>query len=607
MSQKSDKFDIYKLTDPLNKGVKWMLNSGLFIVSLLAFLGVIIEVGFELPFYLVIIIHILYFVCVTAFLVVIFLRIILKFLRKTEGRRRILVSEYFLFVVLTVLLLLNLLITKDQANQIVFVNIVTDVVFLRFSVILLFIIELSKTSLKFQRLDLNPALLFIGSFMLLILIGTALLMLPRATTAELSLLDAFFTSTSAVCVTGLIVVDTATHFTEFGQLIILILIQIGGLGIMTFTTFFGFFFKGSSSYENTLFIKEFVNENKISQILHTIVKVVVFTLLIELIGAGFIYWSIADNFDTPSQAVWFSIFHTISAFCNAGFSTLSNGLYEPVVRSAYNLHMILAVLIFFGGIGFPVIFDVYKSLKYYLVQKYQQIFRKKEYEHRGRHLTVHSKIVLATSAILLLVGFIVFLIAEYDNTLEGLPWYGKLTGAIFGTVTPRTAGFNTVDMPSLSMAVVLIYLLLMWIGASPGSTGGGLKTSTFAVAILNVLSISKRKERIEIFRREITNESVRKAFAVILLSFLVIGVSVFLVTLFNPELQLRAIVFECFSAFSTVGLSLGITGALSAASKGVIIVTMFLGRVGTLTLLVALIVTAKTQSYRYPSENVFIN
>ncbi|WP_083867486.1 TrkH family potassium uptake protein [Fulvivirga imtechensis] len=585
--------------------IRWMLGSGLFIFSLLAFLGVIVEAGFELPFHVVIVIHILYFLCVTVFLAVIFVRIILKFIRKTE-RRKILISEYFLFIVLIVLLTLNVLMSGDEESKIVFINIVTDVVFLRFSIILLFIIELSKTSLKFQRLDLNPALLFIGSFLLLILIGTVLLMLPRATTSDLSLLDAFFTATSAVCVTGLIVVDTATHFTHFGQLIILILIQIGGLGIMTFTTFFGFFFKSSSSYENTLFIQEFVNENKISQILHTIVKVVAFTIFIELVGGVFIYFSIADTFETSSKAIWFSAFHTISAFCNAGFSTLSNGLYEPVIRSAYNLHMILAGLIFFGGIGFPVIFDIYKSIKYYVVNKYLQVIKGQQYVHRGRHLAVHSKIVLATSAILLVTGFVFFFAAEFNNTLAGLPWYGKLAGAIFGTVTPRTAGFNTVDMTSLSVATILVYFFLMWIGASPGSTGGGLKTSTFAVAVLNVLSISKRKERIEIFKREITNESVRKAFAVILLSFLVIGLAVFLVTLFNPELPLLSIIFECVSAFSTVGLSLGITGVLSAASKGVIIVTMFLGRVGTLTLLVALIVSARTQSYRYPSENVFI-
>ncbi|MBL6446882.1 ATPase [Fulvivirga sp. 29W222] len=501
---------------------------------------------------------------------------------------------------------MNILIPSGQVSEITFVNVVTDVVFLRFSVILLFIIELSKKSLKFQRLDLNPALLFIGSFLLLILVGTALLMLPRATTEHLSILEALFTSTSAVCVTGLIVVDTATRFTHFGQLIILILIQVGGLGIMTFTTFFGFFFKGASSYQNTLFIKEFINESKLSEILHTIVKVVVVTLLIEAIGAGFIYFSVADIFDT-SQAIWYAVFHSISAFCNAGFSTMSNGLYEPVIRFQYGMQMIIAVLIFFGSIGFPVIFDVYKSMKYYVVNKYMYLFKGKSYAHRGRHLTVHTKMVLVTTAVLLVVGFTIYYIAEFDNTLESLPWYGKIAGAVFGAITPRTAGFNTVDMASLSAVVVLIYLFLMWIGASPGSTGGGLKTTTFAVAILNVLSISKQKERIEVFRREITNESVRKAFSVVLLSLLVIGTSVVLVALFNPDIPLLSVIFECFSAFSTVGLSLGITGDLSEASKVVLIITMFLGRVGTLTLLAALIASAKTQSYRYPSESVFVS
>ena len=596
--------DLTKIISSLNQAIKWMLGSGLFITSLLAFVSIIIEAGFKLPFHIVIIMHIWYFLCVTAFLFVILVRIIMKLFGRTE-KRRILYSEYFLFVVISVLLTMNILIPAGQVSEVTFANVVTDVVFLRFSVILLFIIELSKKSLRFQRLDLNPALLFIGSFLLLILIGTALLMLPRATTEHLSILEALFTSTSAVCVTGLIVVDTATRFTHFGQLIILILIQVGGLGIMTFTTFFGFFFKGASSYQNTLFIKEFINESKISEILNTIIKVVVVTLVIEAIGAVFIYFSVADTFDT-SQAVWYAVFHSISAFCNAGFSTMSNGLYEPIVRFQYGMQIIIACLIFFGSIGFPVIFDIYKSLKYYVVNKYLFLIKDKPYAHRGRHLTIHTKMVLATTAILLIVGFFVFYIAEYDNTLSELPWYGKFAGAVFGAVTPRTAGFNTVDMASLSAVVVLIYLFLMWIGASPGSTGGGLKTTTFAVAILNVLSISKQKDRIEIFRREITNESVRKAFSVVLLSLLVIGTSVVLVALFNPDIPLLSVIFECFSAFSTVGLSLGITGNLSDASKVVIIITMFLGRVGTLTLLAALIASAKTQSYRYPSENVFV-
>ncbi|UII33363.1 ATPase [Fulvivirga ulvae] len=594
-----------KIINSLNQAIQWMLRSGLFIISLLAFVSIIVEAGFKLPFHFIIIIHIWYFLCVTVFLFVIILRMIMKLLGRAE-KRRILYSEYFLFIVVAVLLLMNILIPSGQVSEVTFVNIVTDVVFLRFSVSLLFIIELSKKSLKFQRLDLNPALLFIGSFLLLILAGTALLMLPRATTEHLSILEALFTSTSAVCVTGLIVVDTATRFTHFGQLIILILIQLGGLGIMTFTTFFGFFFKGASSYQNTLFIKEFINESKLSEILHTIVKVVVVTLIIEAVGAGFIYYSVAETFDTP-EAVWYAVFHSISAFCNAGFSTLSNGLYEPVVRFQYGMQMIIAALIFFGSIGFPVIFDIYKSLKYYVVNKYMYIFKKKPYAHRGRHLTVHTKMVLVTTAVLLTVGFIVYYIAEYNNTLAQMPWYGKIVAAVFGAVTPRTAGFNTVDMASLSAVVVLIYLFLMWIGASPGSTGGGLKTTTFAVAILNVLSISKQKDRIEVFRREITNESVRKAFSVVLLSLLVIGTSIVLVALFDPDIPLLSVIFECFSAFSTVGLSLGITGDLSEAGKVVIIITMFLGRVGTLTLLAALIASAKTQSYRYPSESVFIS
>ncbi|MEX2336611.1 MAG: potassium transporter TrkG [Fulvivirga sp.] len=589
----------------LSQGLRWMTKTGLLTISIIAFLGIIAEIGFKLPIGLTLAIHLFYLFCIASFMVTILLRIAVRVFRKSL-EQKVLTSEYFLFFVLIILLVLQLLIPERQEDRIVIANIVADPDFVRFSVILLFIIEVSKSSLQFQKLDINPALLFTGSFLLLILIGTMLLLLPKATTNGISLVNALFTSTSAVCVTGLVVVNTATDFTQFGQLIILVLIQIGGLGIMTFTSFFGFFFVGASSFENALFIQEFINESKISQIVRTTIKIIIFTLIFELLGGVIIYLSVLDSFDSYGEALWFSAFHTISAFCNAGFSTLSNGLYDPILRTNYTLHMAVAGMIFMGGIGFPVIFNIYNSLKYYFVNKSNALFGNVLYLHRGRHLTVHTKIVLVTTAILLLLGFAVFLWAEKDNTLKGLPWYGKLATAIFGTVTPRTAGFNTVDMTQLAGPTVLFYLILMWIGASPGSTGGGLKTTTFAVAVLNTLSIAKHKGRIEIFKRQITETSVRKAFAVILLSFLIIGLSVFFVKLFNPELRLIAVAFECFSAFSTVGLTLGITESLTIASKSIIIVTMFIGRVGTLTLLIALVRRSTTQNYQYPSETVFI-
>jgi Trk-type K+ transport system membrane component len=205
------------------------------------------------------------------------------------------------------------------------------------------------------------------------------------------------------------------------------------------------------------------------------------------------------------------------------------------------------------------------------------------------------------------LGFLSYYYFESENTLKGLSGYGKFVTAFFGSVTPRTAGFNTVDMTALAVPTVLIYLILMWIGASPGSTGGGLKTSTFAVAVLNTLSVAKGKERVEVFSREISNDTIKKAFAVIQLSFLVIGLGVFMVMLFNPEMNILDVAFEIFSAFSTVGLSLGITAGLSTGSKIVVTVIMFLGRVGTLTVLVALVKKVRSQNYKYPEESVFIS
>lgn len=477
---------------------------------------------------------------------------------------------------------------------------------LKATIVVLFLIDLSKSLLSLQRLAWHSSLLFAGSFSFLIITGSGFLLLPNATVTPLSFTDALFTATSAVCVTGLIVVDTAAAFTSFGQSLILILIQIGGLGFMTFTSFFGFFFKGGASYQSALALKDFVNEQNISRISSTLFKIVGFTIVAELLGAFFIYHSLNETaFPTYGARVKFSIFHSISAFCNAGFSTLTNGLYEEVVRTNYWLHTVIALLIVIGGLGFPVIIDLYFNLKVMALNAYHWLAKTGKTFYRS-HLKIHTKLALWTSGILLVIGFITYLAFEQHNTLAGHSTSGKLITAFFGSVTPRTAGFNTVDMSVISLPMVLIYLLLMWIGASPGSTGGGLKTTTFAVAILNTFSLAKTKNRVEIFRREISNESIRKALSVVLLSQIVIGLAIIAIAVMEPALSFTMIIFECFSAFSTVGLSLGITGSLSDPSKYVLMVVMFTGRVGTLTLLAAFFRRVTTQQYRYPTESVFI-
>lgn len=474
-------------------------------------------------------------------------------------------------------------------------------------VTVLFFIELSKFSLVVNSLKISPSLVFILSFILIIFVGATLLSLPEATHGGIRFIDALFTATSAVCVTGLIVLDTAKDFTFFGQVIIMILFQIGGLGIMVFTSFFGFFFKGDYSIGNRLFIRDYINENNVNKIYSTLLKIISFTLLVEL-GSALLIIQFTDvsQFSGRGDQLFFALFHAISAFCNAGFSTLSNGLYESGFRESYHMHLVIALAIILGGIGFPVVLNYYSHFKHVLIGRFKSILGIEKYRHPSRVSSVNSKLVIYTTAILLILGMVVYGISEQNNTLKGLSTYGKFVTTVFGAVTPRTAGFNTVDMSQLAVPTILIYLFLMWVGASPGSTGGGVKTSTFAVALLNIFSIASGKSRVEVFRREINNETLKKAFAVISLSVLVIGIGIFLVMLFDPEQELINVSFEVFSAFSTVGLSLGITSQLSAGSKLVLMAIMLIGRVGTLTIMIAIVRKIGEQRYKYPDETVFI-
>lgn len=509
-----------------------------------------------------------------------------------------------LILILTALIRWNVL--GDEMTQLV-LDFTAHYHLINGLVIVLFFIELSKFSLTVNELKLSPSLVFILSFVILILVGAGLLSLPEATSRDIGFIDALFTSTSAVCVTGLIVLDTAKDFTFFGQVVIMILFQIGGLGIMVFTSFFGFFFKGSYSIENRLFIRDYINENNVNEIYTTLFKIISFTVLVEGLCAVMIYhFTDAAEFSGKGDQLFFALFHSISAFCNAGFSTLSNGLYQEGFREAYNMHLVIALAIVLGGIGFPVVLNYYSYLKHLVVGYVKSTLGIEKYRHTPRVSSVNTRLVVYTTGILLVVGMVVYAISEQDATLKGLSTYGKFVTTVFGAVTPRTAGFNTVDMRELAVPTILVYLFLMWIGASPGSTGGGLKTSTFAVAMLNTFSIASGKTRVEVFRRQITNETLKKAFAVISLSVLVMGFGVFLLMIFDPKLPMIDVAFEVFSAFSTVGLSLGITPQLSTGSKLVLMAIMLIGRVGTLTILVAIVRKIGEQRYKYPEETVFI-
>ena len=450
----------------------------------------------------------------------------------------------------------------------------------------------------------NPAIVFVGSFFTIIFLGSFLLMLPNATTQGISFTDALFTSTSAVCVTGLIVLDTAKDFTTIGQTIIICLIQIGGLGILTFTSFFAFFFRGSSSFKEGLNVQNFIAQDSLKDVLKVALNVVIFTLSVELLGAFFIYFSIIDN-ELIKDKFFFSIFHSISAFCNAGFSTMSSGLAEFHLKFNYYMQWIIIVLVVFGGLGYNIIFNFYQYIRTYVVE----FFDAKKIHKQVSIMTLNSKIVLYTTVILLIGGFVFLYISEYQNMLlEHQTLIGKVTTSTFNAVTPRTAGFNTMNFADYTVPSLLFIIFLMWIGASPASTGGGIKTSTFALATLNIFAIAQGKSRIQMMGRRISSESTARAFAILCISLIFIGFSILSLLIFEPPgTDLLTIVFESFSAYSTVGLSIGNTAGWSEPSKYALIITMFIGRIGMLNLMIGLMRQMNHQFYEYPKENILIN
>lgn len=474
--------------------------------------------------------------------------------------------------------------------------------------LILGLIEFSRLNKYLASFKFGPGRILILSFVLLILIGTFLLLLPASTTGGIHIIDALFTSTSAVCVTGLIVVDTASAFTPFGKTIIMILFQLGGIGMMTFTSFFGFFFKGNFSYSSQIYIKDFVNSDQLADLFKVIFKILLFTIIIEGIGALIIFMSLEGDFLNSTGERWFfSIFHSISAFCNAGFSSLEYGLYELPVRFNYILQLVIVGLIIIGGIGFTVMLHLYDAFKLYM-KKLRGHNRKFDINVRNdNRLNLNTLIVVRTTAVLILTGSVLMFILEYHHTLVEHKGIGKFINAVFEAVTPRTAGFNSVDLNQMSFAAVMLTMLLMWIGASPGSTGGGIKTTTFALAFLNIISLAKGKDRVEFHGRHIPAQSIRRAFAVISLSLIFIGFSIFVLSFTDSGLGFLELSFEVFSAFSTVGLSLGITGSLSDSGKIVMVIIMFVGRVGAITLLISIFRKVKSLRYQYPQEDILIS
>lgn len=390
--------------------------------------------------------------------------------------------------------------------------------------------------------------------------------------------------------TGLIVKDTATYFTTAGQVIILILIQLGGLGIMTFSTLILLAAGKRISIKDRIIIQQDFNHTAPKNIKTIIIRVFFYTMAIEGVGALSLFLRWQKDYSWL-KSLYNSIFHSISAFCNAGFSLFSNSFLSFRKDAWLNITFILLIVL--GGLGFLVLDEVRSILSAFIRRKKVRV-------------SLHTELVLMITLFLIFFPFVFFIFIEWNNSLKGLPIKEKVFSSLFQIITPRTAGFNTLDLNSLSFAVVFLFIMLMFIGASPGSTGGGVKTSTVGVIFAFLKSKIAARDSVNVFYRTIPLELVNKAFTLVTLATLIIFLSTFVLLLIQPGLNMREVIFEVFSAFGTVGLSLGITPKLTALGKIVIILTMYMGRIGPLTLLYAFSREKSYGRFEYAKETVMI-
>lgn len=456
----------------------------------------------------------------------------------------------------------------------------------------------------------NPSLILAGSFLIIILIGTGLLMLPRCTVGGISWMDSLFISTSAVCVTGLTSVDVASTFTTPGFVVIILLIQIGGLGVMTLTSFFAMFFMGNTSFYNQLVVRDMVSSNSLNSLLSTLLYILGFTLAIEGTGMLAIWSDIHGTMGmTFEEEVAFSAFHAISAFCNAGFSTLPGNLGNPLVMTGHNPFLIyISLLIILGGIGFPILVN-FKDIVLHHLRRIWKFLHTWEWDrHRFYHLyNLNTRIVLIMTFLLLVFGTVLIAVFEWNHAFAGMSVADKWTQAFFNATCPRTAGFTSVDLASLGVQSVLVYIFLMWVGGAAQSTAGGIKVNAFAVVVLNLVAVLRGTERVEVFGRELSYDSIRRSNATVVMSISVLFVFVFILTIWEPQASVMALLFECVSALSTVGSSLNLTPTLGDNSKLLVALLMFIGRVGLITLMLGIIKQKKHTKYQYPSGQIIIN
>jgi len=463
------------------------------------------------------------------------------------------------------------------------------------------LIHLGLKFLRFQEIfavrRVSAGGVMIVTFGAMIMVGTLLLKMPRATVDGISWLDALFTSTSAVCVTGLNVVDTEATFTTTGRVILLILIQVGGLGVMTLTTFLAAIF-GSLSLRGRVLLQDLLSEDNLGRISRTLPLMFLMTFAFEAVGAWALHAAMAGSGD-PRGSGWFpAVFHSVSAFCNAGFSIWSGGLYDPIVRGNTAAQAVIMVLIVAGGLGFPVVYATCGWIG-------GTVARAAGRRRRRAGLSLHARLAWMTTLVLIVGGALALVLTESGRARTGAS-SSLWMEALFNSITARTAGFNIGPIESLSPASAFVLVFLMFIGGSPGSTAGGIKTTVFAVALLNARRIILGRGDVELFGRRLAEDTVARALAVVFLAMAWILLASVALALVQPAMFFGDLFFEVVSAVSTVGLTRAVTPELGVAGRLIIILTMFAGRVSVLYFVLAFIRRREPPPYRLPEEQVLV-
>ncbi len=470
-------------------------------------------------------------------------------------------------------------------------------------------IYLSSALMRLLGRRTNPSLILSASFLTFITVGSALLLLPKSTVNGISVIDSIFVSTSAVCICGLSPVDVSTTFTPLGLCILAAMMQIGALGVMTFTSFFALFFSGRPSVYSQLIVRDMFYSKTINSLVPTLVYTLLFTLAVEAVGAVAIYFSIVDTIPgyTTSDYLTFAAFHSLSAFCNAGFSTIGDGLANPVLLNGNQLiYLIISVLVISGGIGFPILVNTKDAIVARARQAWAWM-RNRHFTRRPHLYSLNSRVVLTTTSLLFAVTAVLFFLFENHGVLEGMSPYQKIVQSIFNSTTPRSSGFISVNPAAFAPATLVVVMVMMWIGGGSQSTAGGIKVNTFAAALLHLKAVIIGRPTVRAFNRRISADSLSRAQAIIALSIISYALLAIVMLLLEPALPARAVLFESLSALMTVGSSLGITDALSTAGKSLLCLAMFVGRVGLLSLLMGMIGERIHPAIELPEDNLIIN